>query len=84
MTRMHDDVEGVDASILMHPRVWEASGHVANFTDPLVDCKKCKARHRADHLKPVKALEEKLGHLPSLDEMAKALEGANCPACGSS
>jgi glycyl-tRNA synthetase len=83
MTYRHDDVEGIDASILMHPRVWEASGHVANFTDPLVDCKKCKARHRADHLKPVKALEEKLGHLPSLEEMAKALEGANCPTCGS-
>lgn len=84
MTQHHDDVEGVDASILMHPRVWEASGHVENFTDPLVDCKKCKARHRADHLKPVKALEDKLGHLPSIEEMTKALEGSNCPACGSS
>jgi glycyl-tRNA synthetase len=83
MTQMHDDVEGVDASILMHPRVWEASGHVENFNDPLVDCKKCKARHRADHLKPVKELEQKLGHLPKLEEMAKALEGANCPSCGS-
>lgn len=83
MTREQDDVEGVDASILMHPRVWEASGHVANFNDPLVDCKKCKARHRADHLKPVKELEAKLGHLPTLDEMAKVLENANCPACGS-
>lgn len=83
MTRQQDDVEGVDASILMHPRVWEASGHVENFNDPLVDCKKCKARHRADHLKPVKELEKKLGHLPTLDEMAKVLEGANCPACGS-
>ncbi len=83
MTRVRDDVEGIDAAILMHPRVWEASGHVQNFNDPLVDCKKCKARHRADHLKPVKALEEKLGHLPSMDEMAKALEGATCPACGS-
>ena len=84
MTRLRDDVEGIDAAILMHPRVWEASGHVQNFNDPLVDCKKCKARHRADHLKPVKALEEKLGHVPTLDEMAKALDGANCPACGSS
>jgi glycyl-tRNA synthetase len=83
MTRQQDDVEGVDASILMHPRVWEASGHVENFNDPLVDCKKCKARHRADHLKPVKELEKKLGHLPSLEEMSAALEGANCPACGS-
>jgi glycyl-tRNA synthetase len=49
MTYRHD-VEGIDASILMHPRVWEASGHVENFTDPMVDCKECKARFRADQL----------------------------------
>ena len=40
----------VDAAILMHPRVWEASGHVASFSDPLIDCKGCKARHRVDNL----------------------------------
>lgn len=40
----------VDAAILMHPRVWEASGHVASFSDPLIDCKECKMRHRADNL----------------------------------
>ncbi|MBU2446825.1 MAG: glycine--tRNA ligase [Bacteroidetes bacterium] len=45
-----EDVEGLDASILMHPKVWEASGHVANFTDPMVDCKECKARFRADQI----------------------------------
>jgi glycyl-tRNA synthetase len=44
------DVEGLDAAILMHPRVWEASGHVEGFVDPLVDCKKCKGRFRADKL----------------------------------
>ena len=43
MTRMHDNIVGLDASILMHPRVWEASGHVSNFTDPMVDCKVCKS-----------------------------------------
>ena len=42
------DVEGVDASILMHPEVWKASGHVDHFTDPLVDCRSCKSRFRAD------------------------------------
>lgn len=47
-----DDIEGLDAAILMHPRVWEASGHVDGFVDPLVDCKKCRARFRADHLTP--------------------------------
>ena len=50
MVRMRDDVEGLDAAILMHPRTWEASGHVAGFTDPLVDCKTCKGRFRADKL----------------------------------
>lgn len=44
------DVEGLDASILMHPKVWEASGHVENFTDPMIDCKECKARFRADQI----------------------------------
>jgi glycyl-tRNA synthetase len=52
MTRLHDDIVGLDAAILMHPRVWEASGHVENFTDPLVDCKKCRARFRADMVPP--------------------------------
>ena len=41
---------GVDAAILMNPRVWEASGHVGSFTDPLIDCRECKTRHRADNL----------------------------------
>ena len=50
MVRLRDDVEGLDAAILMHPRTWEASGHVAGFTDPLVDCKACKGRFRADKL----------------------------------
>lgn len=45
-----ENVEGIDAAILMHPRVWEASGHVENFTDPMVDCKECKGRFRADQL----------------------------------
>ena len=45
-----DNIEGLDSSILMHPRVWEASGHVENFTDPMVDCKECKARYRLDVL----------------------------------
>jgi len=50
MTRLHDNIVGLDAAILMHPRTWEASGHVENFTDPLVDCKKCKSRFRADQI----------------------------------
>ena len=50
MVYERDDVEGVDASILMHPKVWEASGHVEGFTDPLIDCKICKSRFREDKI----------------------------------
>ncbi len=48
MVHQRDDVEGLDAAILMHPRVWEASGHVDGFTDPLVECGNCHRRYRAD------------------------------------
>ena len=48
MVHMRDDVEGLDAAILMHPRTWEASGHVDGFTDPLVECGNCHRRFRAD------------------------------------
>jgi glycyl-tRNA synthetase len=76
------DVVGIDAGILMHPKVWEASGHVVNFNDPLVDCKTCKSRFRADHL-----IEEKLGlsvEGKSPAELSDILLGANlnCPKCG--
>jgi glycyl-tRNA synthetase len=50
MVQRRSDVLGLDAAILMHPRTWEASGHLQSFTDPLVDCKSCKQRFRADHL----------------------------------
>jgi len=53
VVRGREDMVGLDSSIIMHPRVWEASGHVANFNDPLVDCKDCKARFRADHVATV-------------------------------
>ena len=67
MVRVRDDIEGLDASILMHPRVWEASGHVAGFTDPLVDCRNCRKRFRAD--------DPKMKGEPGSPE-------AQCPACG--
>jgi glycyl-tRNA synthetase len=50
MVQLRDDIVGLDASILMAPKVWEASGHLATFTDPLVDCRNCQERFRADHL----------------------------------
>jgi glycyl-tRNA synthetase len=58
MTQLRDDIEGLDAAILMHPKVWVASGHVENFTDPLVDCRECKSRFRADQLKGVPGAAE--------------------------
>jgi glycyl-tRNA synthetase len=63
------DMVGMDSAIFMNPKVWEASGHVDNFTDPLVDCKKCKERFRADHL----AEEHKI----TLEEVSKL----PCPNC---
>ena len=49
MVLERDDIEGIDAAILMHPRVWEAIGHVAGFSDPLVECRNCNRSFRADN-----------------------------------
>jgi len=67
MVRARDDIEGLDAAILMHPRVWEASGHVAGFVDPLVDCRNCKKRFRAD--------DPRIKGEPGAPD-------AQCPSCG--
>jgi len=64
MVQLRDDVVGLDAAILGPPEVWRASGHLATFTDPLVDCRNCKQRWRADHLTP--AEDGKL-HCPNCD-----------------
>ncbi|MBD3240096.1 MAG: glycine--tRNA ligase [Chitinivibrionales bacterium] len=64
---LRPDVEGVDAAILMHPRVWEASGHVENFTDPMVDCKSCRSRFRLDNLLEDLSLKKKKAILRELD-----------------
>ena len=50
MTQAHDNIVGVDAAIFMHPKVWEASGHVEGFNDPMIDDKQSKKRYRADML----------------------------------
>ena len=63
MVQRRDDIVGLDAAILMAPRVWEASGHVDSFTDPLVDCKKCKRRFRADLLEDTSKCPECGGEL---------------------
>ncbi len=89
MTQLHDDVVGLDAAIFMHHTTWEASGHVAHFSDPMIDCKECSARFRADQLiedfcaasgkktaKPVDAM--------SHEEMRQFIEDSAvaCPVCG--
>lgn len=53
MTRFRDDVAGLDATIIMHPKIWKASGHVDTFSDPMVDCKTCKGRFRADQMNEI-------------------------------
>ena len=75
----------VDAAILMHPRVWEASGHVSSFSDPLIDCKHCKTRHRADNL--IDDFNEE-AHADGMtqEEMIKYIKEQKipCPKCGNS
>jgi glycyl-tRNA synthetase len=67
-----DDIEGLDASILMHPKVWEASGHVENFTDPMVDCKQCKSRYRLDTISDLISEKNKKR---IIDEMKVSIAG---------
>ncbi len=75
----------VDAAILMHPRVWEASGHVESFSDPLIDCKECKTRHRADNLIDDFDENAKADGM-SWDEMVAYIKEHKvpCPKCGKS
>ena len=80
---------GVDCAILMNPKTWEASGHLGNFSDPLMDCKECHSRHRADKLIEDYALEKGITLETSVDgwsheEMQKYIADNNivCPDCG--
>ena len=68
MTQIHENIVGLDSGILMHPKIWEASGHVGEFHDPLVDCKQCKSRYRADEL--------------SDDIENEKWDKIKCPKCG--
>jgi len=69
MTQLHENIVGLDSGILMHPKIWEASGHVNAFNDPLVDCKECKSRYRSDEL--VEEDQEKIDWTT-----------IQCPRCG--
>lgn len=78
---------GIDAAILMNPKTWEASGHLGNFNDPMIDCKNCKSRHRADKLiEDVMQKEDDtfVADGLSFDRMKEIIEEKNivCPTCG--
>jgi glycyl-tRNA synthetase len=75
MVQERDDIVGLDSSVILAREVWEASGHVTNFTDPLTECQSCHKRYRADHL--IEAYEEKHGHPPE-----HGLAHIACPNCG--
>lgn len=75
MVQERDDVVGLDSAILMHPTTWKASGHVDGFTDPLVDCKECKKRWRADHLLEAKGMKPDF-------RPGKWDKSVTCPDCG--
>ena len=85
MVHEREDIVGIDASIMMHPNVWRSSGHVGNFSDPLVDCRNCKTRFRAD-----KAPKKSPGEVVSFKNLETKKEenlpvgtcGYVCPECG--
>ncbi|MCA9374031.1 MAG: glycine--tRNA ligase [Candidatus Gracilibacteria bacterium] len=81
--QQRQNIVGLDAAILMNPKVWEASGHVAEFNDAQVDCKECKARHRADHLIEDAVEGIKVEGLSTAD-LDKLIQENNikCPNCG--
>ena len=68
------DVVGLDSAIIQHPKVWEASGHTERFSDPMVDCKACKHRFRADKLVDIDSTDQ--------DELIEGLKTTKCPHCG--
>jgi len=80
--RDRDDVVGLDTAIVVSPKVWEASGHVENFNDPLVDCKQCRERFRGDELLGEKLGRDFGGH--ALEEISQLIRehDVRCPACG--
>jgi glycyl-tRNA synthetase len=75
MVQARDDIVGLDSSVILATEVWQASGHVTQFTDPLTECQSCHHRFRADHL--IEAYEDKHGHPPE-----NGLADLACPHCG--
>jgi glycyl-tRNA synthetase len=75
MVQGRDDIVGLDSSVILAPEVWQASGHLTEFVDPLTECQSCHKRFRADHL--IEAYEDKHGHAPQ-----DGLASLACPNCG--
>jgi glycyl-tRNA synthetase len=80
MVQERDNVVGLESSIMMSPRVWEASGHLESFTDPLVECLNCHQRFRADHLPGFHAPQS--GHAEGEERTLDMAEKPKCPNCG--
>lgn len=76
VVRQRDDVVGIDSAVILAPQVWQASGHLEAFVDPLVECTSCHKRFREDHL--IEEFEERKGRAPE-----GGLAGVPCPNCGS-
>jgi glycyl-tRNA synthetase len=79
MMREREDVAGLEATIIMSPAIWKASGHVDTFSDPMCDCKKCKKRHRADQL----CEDQGLALAKTADGKFALPAGTKCTGCGS-
>lgn len=86
MVQEREDIVGLDSSIFMHPKVWEASGHVSGFSDPLAECKTCHARLRVDHLLEDANVmaDEKMSEDEINEIFTKNKDKIKCPKCGGS
>lgn len=84
LVRQRQDIVGLDSAIFMHPKIWEASGHVAGFSDPLIECKNCHTRSRVDHLLEGIGIEtdEKMSEKEINEIFSKNKDKLKCPNCG--
>ena len=86
MVQLREDIVGLDSSIFMNPKVWEASGHTSGFSDPLIECKKCHSRSRVDHLLEDVGVfaDEKMSEDEIQEIFSENREKIKCPKCGQS
>jgi glycyl-tRNA synthetase len=84
MVQLRDDIVGLDSSIFMSPKIWEASGHVSGFSDPMIECRECQTRSRVDHLlEDIGVVADEKMSAEEITELVRAnAEKINCPKCG--